>query len=123
MKQLLLGMTALAAVMTSSPSRAQVGPSFNCAYAKAPDEVLICQNAELATLDREMAALYSAYFNSLTPAQKREWRANQIDWTSERDMRAYQAAWLKSRHACGYDYDCIRTKYEHRIGELKECGL
>ena len=31
------------------------GPSFNCNYAEAPDEVAICQDPELSRLDRETA--------------------------------------------------------------------
>ena len=54
-----------------SLAHAEEGPSFNCAYAKAPDEVLICQNEELAAQDREMASDYSWGLNNF----KRGFRA------------------------------------------------
>jgi uncharacterized protein len=73
-------------------------PSFNCRYAKAPDEVAVCQDEELGSLDRRMAYLYS--MNS-----KGEYR-------SQRD-------WLRRRRACGYNADCIREAYLDRIGVLE----
>ena len=82
MKALLLAAAALAAVVASSPSHAQDGPSFNCRYAKASDEVAICQSALLSKLDREMAQLHFSrlgweYYSS---ADKRELRAEQRRW-------------------------------------------
>jgi uncharacterized protein len=81
------------------------GPSFNCTHAKAPDEVLICQNKELAAQDKELARLYSSYMND-----------------SEGGFRAHiqrtQNDWLMRRHACGYNVDCISEAYAVRLGEL-----
>jgi hypothetical protein len=44
--------------------------SFNCRDAQKPDEVLICQNPQLAALDERMASMYFRLRNSLagTPA-------------------------------------------------------
>ena len=125
MKALLLAAAAVAAVMISSPSQAQTGPSFegpsfNCAYAKAPDEVLICQHADLAALDREMAKRFFEMSQPLTAAERREMRKDGIDWPTPRWWKADQAKWLKSRRACGYNHDCIRTKYEERIATLND---
>jgi uncharacterized protein len=133
MKSLLLGAAALAALATTSAHAyyyvdATKQPSFNCRYAKAPDEVLICERPDLAELDRTMAALYSDQYN-ITEADKRRVaietgnRPGDISWPSKHQMRADQARWLKSRHACGYDFDCIKAAYDQRIAELRECGL
>ena len=46
MRALLLGAAALAVLATSAKAydvRDEDGPSFNCRYAKALDEVMICQ--------------------------------------------------------------------------------
>jgi hypothetical protein len=40
-------------------------PSFNCKYAKAPDEAAICQTPKLSEMDAKLASLYFGY-QSLT---------------------------------------------------------
>ena len=132
MRALLLGAATLAVLATSAHAYYYVDPSkqpsFDCRYAKAPDEVLICESPELAELDRTMAAAYSAQYN-ITKADIRRmeieggYRRGDINVASRRQMRAIQAAWLKRRHACGYDFDCIKAAYDQRIAELNECAL
>ena len=90
---------------TALPAQAQ-GPSFNCSRASRPDEVLICQHAELATLDRRMAALYDRLRNTMPPGIRR-------------NLIADQTVWLRGRFACGYDYGCVRNAYQQRIAELQ----
>ena len=48
------------ALCTTSSARAEGGPSFDCRYAKTPDEIAICHNPSLADDDRRMS---SAYFH------------------------------------------------------------
>jgi uncharacterized protein YecT (DUF1311 family) len=79
------------------------GPSFNCNYANAPDEIAICQDPELSNLDRETARLYSEAMNS------RFYRGS-----ARASIRRDQAAWLNSRHRCGYDKTCIKDLYDSR---------
>ena len=81
------------------------GPSFNCNYAKAPDEVAICQDPKLSELDREMAGFYSGAMNYYRGA-------------SRDSIRRSQAAWLNSRHRCGYDKSCIKDAYVNRCNRL-----
>ena len=79
--------------------------SFNCAYARSPDEVLICQDPRLSELDERMSSLF--------------FRARNNSFGSERaDLEAEQAAWLRARQACGRDAGCIARSYRARIGEL-----
>ena len=40
--------------------------SFNCRYAKTPDEVLICRDSGLAQLDEQMASVFFSVRNSVT---------------------------------------------------------
>jgi uncharacterized protein YecT (DUF1311 family) len=103
--------TAFAVVVTAalagSAAHAETGPSFNCMYAKTPDEVVICQDPELSRLDREMARLYFGTMN--------DFRGGFRDF-----IRRSQASWLNSRHRCGYDADCVNDAYAHRLAALAD---
>jgi uncharacterized protein len=81
--------------------------SFNCALAKLPAEVAICNDSMLSALDEEMASEYFRLRNgSATPA----WAKAAI--TDE------QRTWLSQRNACGYDMQCILGEYRTRIQRL-----
>jgi uncharacterized protein len=79
--------------------------SFNCRDAEKPDEVLICQNPQLAALDERMASMYFRLRNNLAG----EARAK---------LEADQTTWLRERYGCGRDAGCIRGLYERRIAQL-----
>jgi uncharacterized protein len=80
--------------------------SFNCAYARSPDEVLICEDPRLSALDELLSSLY--------------YRARNSSFGYERArLEADQAAWLRSRRACGRDGACIASAYRARIQELR----
>jgi uncharacterized protein len=81
--------------------------SFNCRDAQKPDEVLICQNPQLAALDERMASMYFRLRNSLAG-------------TARGKLEADQTTWLQERYGCGRDAGCIRGLYERRIAELAE---
>jgi uncharacterized protein YecT (DUF1311 family) len=68
-------------------ARAQTGPSFDCRQARAWDERQICAQADLAELDRRIAAAWRA----ATANASAEQRAN---------LQAAQRAWLGERRAC-----------------------
>ena len=57
-----------ATLMAATAAHAQ---SFNCNYAKAPDEVLICQNADLAQADESMADKFFRLRQELRGGQER----------------------------------------------------
>jgi len=80
--------------------------SFNCNLVTKPDEVLICQQPELSSLDEQMAALYDVLRNNLVG------RARQT-------LISDQVRWLQGRFGCGYDYGCIRSAYLRRIAQLR----
>lgn len=69
-------------------------PSFDCAKSRYPDEKAICQNAELATLDRQVASAYEK-----TRAAFGDQRA-----------RAVNVPLFQARRACGSDVNCIKAK-------------
>jgi uncharacterized protein len=77
----------------TAASKAQT-PSFDCANARLPDEVAICQTQELARLDSVVAAAYS-YLKS---SRGRPF-ADQIG-----------IPFWRARQACQYNIDCIRER-------------
>jgi uncharacterized protein YecT (DUF1311 family) len=88
--------------------------SYDCAKAEAAqDETAqaICYVKSLADLDIELAKVYKAYVDGLTPAERKK----AID-----DQRA----WLTKRNAdCGiYKWwvECLTDKYNARIAELRQ---
>jgi uncharacterized protein len=92
-------------LLALSPFAAQ-GQSFNCRTADRPDEVLICQNSRLSSLDDEMSSLYFTLRNQLSGSERRA-------------LEAGQRRWLQSRIDCGRDFGCIEDLYERRIRFLR----
>lgn len=58
----------LGALLLAAPAAAD--PSFNCSKAKAPDELAICADPQLAKLDSLVAAAYGGFTPSFQPKQK-----------------------------------------------------
>lgn len=85
---------------------AKEGPSFDCAKAANDAEKVVCGDARLSALDRELAALY---------------RAAQTG-PGELDVAAEQRGWIKGRDACWQAVDanrCLLESYQTRIVELR----
>ena len=91
----------LTAILASTCAYAQ-GPSFNCRYAKAPDEIAIGDNQDLAVLDLEMANLYH-YRNS----------SGYVG-----DLEDGQRKWLASRHGRGASHTCLHRAYIDQLQDL-----
>ncbi len=90
---------------------AQAGqPSFDCSKASHEAEKLICENSDLATLDRSLAELYATVLKN-TPASE------------QGALKTEQRGWVKGRDECWKSADqhgCIKSEYEMRINELKD---
>jgi S1-C subfamily serine protease/uncharacterized protein len=82
-------------------------PSFDCAHARLPDEVAICQTQELARLDSVVAAAYS-YLKS---SRGRPF-ADQIG-----------IPFWRARQACQYNTDCIRQRQTEEISAFRAAGV
>lgn len=93
-------------LLLPSAAMAAQSCSFNCNTAEAPDEVMICQRADLCRLDIQMSALYFSLRNSLAGTR----RANLV---------ADQSQWLRGRIGCGGDYACLNTSYQMRVRQLQ----
>lgn len=104
---------SVAGLLLSLPTftRAQTeGPSFDCRKAGTRTvPQLICRDAALAGLDRQLAAVFAT---ALTKA------------ANERPpvLRANQRGWIKGRDDCWKSPDvrvCVDTVYRQRIAELQ----
>lgn len=86
------------------------GPAFSCDKVAAGSmEALICQDAALSALDRQLAALYA-----------------EASQTAASDpyslLKAEQRGWLKGRDECWKSEDkpaCVARSYRQRIVELQ----
>ena len=107
MRKLIL-MAAMLGVLAAPLAQAQAA-SFNCRYARYPDEVAICQSPSLSALDEEMASLYFDVLQRLR---------QEGDWRALRAIKRGQHRWLLGRHRCGYNFRCIRRSIERRIDYL-----
>ncbi|MCF7750873.1 MliC family protein [Bacillus subtilis subsp. subtilis] len=89
-----------------APNEASLqAPSFDCAKAQSESEKLVCGDARLAALDRQLAALYKRVQTS----------------PDELDIAAEQRGWIKGRDACWQAVDrhrCLLESYQTRIVEL-----
>jgi len=85
-------------------------PSFNCdKVERGSIEALICSDADLAALDRELAEVY---------------RAARRKATNEHPpiLKAEQRGWIKGRNECWKSDDrksCVAEQYQQRIAELQ----
>lgn len=85
-------------------------PSFDCTNVQGSScEAMICNDAELARLDRELARVYSS-------AREKA--------TNERPpvLKAEQRGWIKGRNECWKSQDrrqCVEDNYRTRIAELQ----
>lgn len=87
-------------------------PSFDCAKAESEAEKLVCQDENLAGMDRELARLYKLADTGpyATPARKKE-------------LEAMQRGWVKGRDDCWKAENknqCVMTAYAQRIHELRQ---
>lgn len=109
---LLAAALLLGAAVTSSA--AAEGPAFDCAKASGEIEMLICQDADLAVLDRELAEVYAASLQTLKGvADEKE---------AVKSLKAYQRGWIKGRNDCWKAEDkrrCAEGLYRMRIAELQ----
>lgn len=81
--------------------------SFNCRYAKTPDEVAICQSSYLSGLDQRMSTLYFRVRNRLNNGARFR-------------LEAQQSRVLQERRGCGADRECIADVYRRRIEDLEQ---
>lgn len=104
----LSALSALAAALALPAWAAD--PSFRCSKVAHEVEDLICKDAELADLDRELSQLYRVVLRQTPPSQQ--------NW-----LKSEQRGWLQGRNDCWKDSDqrgCVKAAYDDRIRELRD---
>ncbi len=100
-----------------APQRSQlkrVLPSFDCAKARTPDELLICRNSQLAQLDVEMVAAYQHALENLPPDARRDLERAHLKWFINYSRTCNASADEEQR------ISCIANFLEQHSGELKK---
>jgi uncharacterized protein len=83
-------------------------PSFDCAKARLWSEIQVCENATLAALDRDAAALFRAAKEASRGEAQRQLIAAQKAWLRERENCRQESAWMR----------CLVGVYERRMAQL-----
>ena len=98
----------LALVLTTSAiaqRNNKTTPGFSCGGNLFPTEAIICSDEGLASLDRQLTAIYGSSLRNL-PADE------------QAELKAAEGTWVAERNRCGTDKSCIRNAYEARISSL-----
>jgi uncharacterized protein YecT (DUF1311 family) len=97
-------------LITAPPVRR--GPSYLCSDARAPVEVLICQDDTLAGLDVELSDLYRSTQSRLSTDRRQQLVMSQRGWIKDRNDCV---RWTGSSAV----RDCVARAYRDRIVELR----
>lgn len=89
-----------------APAPAMARPSFDCRYAGTRAERMVCGDAELARLDRQLDRAFDRAVSSGIPY--RALRAEQDDWLSIREQAARRSP------------EAVESIYRQRIAELDD---
>ncbi len=103
-----LVLAAAALPQPALPAPAE-SPSFDCAAAGGEIEELICSDAALAGLDRDLAGVYRRALDTLPPEDAKR-------------QRSIQRGWIKGRNECWKAEDpaaCATYMYQARMVELQ----
>lgn len=99
-------LSGLAAAPVVAPAKAEAA-SFNCRFARLPDERAVCADLALNDQDVRMAQLYDIT-RRLVPMGTRG------------AIMDRQVQWLRQRQACGANRACLANAYAGRIAELNQ---
>jgi uncharacterized protein YecT (DUF1311 family) len=105
MRPIVFSIVAAAAFAAAAPAATQ--PSYDCGARLNPTERAVCDDPELAGLDRDMAAQFSRIYAGLSGDRALAFREEQTRWRRNRD-------------ACGAATGCIKANYIYRIGQFAE---
>jgi uncharacterized protein len=104
------GLVALLAALGVGPAVGAEGPSFDCGKVEAGSiEALVCTDAELSALDRQMAKVF---------AEAKAKAGNEHPPVLVPEQRG----WIKGRDECWKEADrkaCVADAYQRRIVELQ----
>ena len=88
------------------PPVQRVEPGFDCAYARHPTEIAICNSNRLAQYDLTINQVYARLSGRLNRINRKRLARN-------------QKRWLRKRNRCGRNVGCIERVYRTRINVLR----
>jgi uncharacterized caspase-like protein/uncharacterized protein len=89
---------------TAAPPQGK--PSFDCATRHSPAEVAVCNNPELAQLDRDLDKLYVQKLKAPNPILRGL-------------LLQAQRHWLRNRDTCASSISCLKVQYQAAIQHLQ----
>jgi uncharacterized protein len=100
------------------------GPAFDCSRATGEVEELICQDQELAALDRKLDAVYRAALSKARDGMSQQLRAEQRGWIKGRNecwkaRGAGGPVFLTASWQAADMRECVEGNYKIRISELQ----
>jgi uncharacterized protein YecT (DUF1311 family) len=104
------------------PVVALAQPAFNCAKAQGEVEQLICANAALGALDRQLDAVYKAAMAKAQGQLATRLRADQRGWVKGRNdcwKANGQTTWITANWTVDSVEGCIAAQYRLRTSELQ----
>ena len=85
-------------------------PASTAPRPRSSVEKLICNDAELASLDNSLSSLYHTLMKNTSAAEQKL-------------LKTEQRGWVKGRDDCWKSDDmrgCVASEYQYRINELKD---
>jgi len=98
------------------------GPTFDCAKAQGEVEKLICKDAALAALDRQLGQVYQAATAKAQGPLAARLREDQRGWVKGRNdcwKANGQKTWITATWTVGTVQGCVDAQYRLRISELQ----
>ncbi len=96
-------------------------PAFDCAKASGEVEMLICKDAALAALDRQLDAVYTQALAKAKGALVQTLRTEQRSWVAGRNdcWKAQTTTWITATWTVDTVPSCVEAQYHLRISELQ----
>ena len=98
---------AVLAGAASGPAAAHESPSFDCASARHAAEQIVCRDAGLARVDRNLDVTYRRLMQ-------------EAGFFGRIKLRNEERAFLKDRDACESDYTCVRVTYRGQMQTFRD---
>ena len=111
---------ALGAIGFASAAAAQ-GPSFDCSKANGEVEQMICNDGQLAALDRQLETVFKQAAAKATGNVSATLRVEQRGWVKGRNecWKARQQTWITATWTVDTVKGCVDAQYRLRTSELQ----
>jgi uncharacterized protein len=122
MNRSILSDPAFAAMALSLPAAVLAeGPTFDCAKAQGEVEKMICSDAALAALDRQLDGVYKVASAKAKGKLATQLREEQRGWVKGRNecWKANTKTWITASWTVDTVKDCVDAQYRLRTSELQ----